>query len=194
MMLEAIRQRVMQECLRDQNVLGSSFFDQHVEVVAHYGVELAARLGADAEIVALAAYLHDISAVRDVSTLPSHAIVSAEIAREVLTEAGYPAHLAERVAQCIRTHSAPVAAGGGTAEEICVSNADAIAQVVRPVFWCYFIFGFRKMSFEDGRRWLRERVEANWANLVQPARELASEGYELSRSVLQDFEHPLTRC
>ncbi len=192
MIVEAIRNRVKEECVRDQNVLGPSFFEEHLEVVAQYGAELAIRLGADAEIVALAAYLHDISAVRDFSTLPTHAQDSAEIARHILDELGYPAERVERVAQCIRTHSSPLQTPGATPEQVCISNADAIAQIVRPAFWCFIAYGVFRMNFEDGRRWQRERRERNWAAMIRPAQKLAHEGYEVSLGFLRDVEPPLS--
>jgi uncharacterized protein len=192
MTIDGIRERVREECLREQNVLGPSFFDEHMDVVAQYGVELAIQLGADAEIVELAGLLHDISAVRDFSTLANHANASAEIAREMLNELGYPADRADQVAQCIRTHSTPIPLGGGTVEQICVSNADAIAQIVRPAFWCYFAYGIRKMNFEDGRRWLRERKESTWEAMIEPARRMSREAYEVSVGFLREVERPLS--
>ncbi len=133
MEIASIRDFVCSQCQQNENIFGSSFFDQHLAVVAEYAGILAKRLGADGEIVELAAYLHDLSAVRDASTLPDHANSSAALARRLLTEHGRPQDLVERVARSIAAHSHPVPIGGGSPEEVCVSNADAIAQIVRPL-------------------------------------------------------------
>ncbi len=77
-MTVVIRDLVLEDCRRPANIFGPSFFDQHPAVVAEYAGGLAARLGADPEAVELAAFLHDISAVRDPATLPRHAAASAE--------------------------------------------------------------------------------------------------------------------
>lgn len=92
-----IRDYVLQECRRSENVLGAAFFDQHLAVVAEYADCLAQRLGANREVVELAAWLHDISAVRDARTLADHARISAEQAGRLLAEHGYPADLIESV-------------------------------------------------------------------------------------------------
>lgn len=192
MNIRVIRERVRQECLRDQNVLGPSFLDEHLDIVAQYGAELAKQLGGDPEIVKLAAYLHDISAVRDISTLATHAAASAEIAQDMLRELACPADMVGRVVQCIRMHSTPIPVGCGTVEEVCLSNADAVAQIVRPAFWFYFAYGVRNMSFEEGRRWLRERKQSNWAAMIMPARKMATEGFATYVDFLHDFERPLS--
>ncbi len=37
-----------------------------------------------------------------------------------------------------KLHAIPVAPDKGTKEEVCVSNADAISQIIRPAYWLYF--------------------------------------------------------
>jgi uncharacterized protein len=186
MNIGAMRAYVRAECAREQNVFGSSFYEEHLAVVAEYGTRLAERLGADREIVETAAWLHDIAAVRDRAALPRHAALGAAMAGELLCPHGYTAAEAGRIAACIASHSTPLAIGEGTAEEVCVSNADAIAQIVRPVYWLYMVYGVRRLGFEEGRRWLLERVESNWRGLVEPAKELAREGYERARDLLRE--------
>lgn len=171
-------------------MLGPSFFDQHVAVVADYGVQLAKYLGAEAEVVTLAAYLHDFSAIRDFTTLPQHAAVSADMARDILVGHGYSSELIDSVVQAVETHSSPIQIGSGSLEEVCLSNADAIAQIVRPQYWCYFAFGIRRLSFDEGNKWLAERLSANWASLIEPARELAREGYGKFRSYFDGQASP----
>lgn len=162
----AMRAYVRAECAREQNVFGPSFYEEHLAVVAEYGTRLAERLGADREIVETAAWLHDIAAVRDRAALPRHAALGAAMAGELLCPHGYTAAEAGRIAACIASHSTPLAIGEGTTEEVCVSNADAIAQIVRPVYWLYMVYGVRRLGYEEGRRWLLERVEGNWRGLV----------------------------
>lgn len=177
MKIASVRQLVLEECHRPANVLGPSFFSQHLAVVAEYGMKLASRLGANLEVVELASYLHDLSAVRDISTLPQHALLSAALATDILAEGGFSLEVIEAVAQAITTHSSPIPIGHGSPEQVCLSNADAIAQIVRPQYWSYFVFGVRRLSFEEGSRWLAERVSTNWAAMIEPARELARDEY-----------------
>ncbi|HWQ53101.1 MAG TPA: HD domain-containing protein [Bryobacteraceae bacterium] len=184
--IEDIRRYVAGECRRGTNVFGPEFFDEHLAVVASYADCLAPRLGANAEVVQLAAYLHDISAVRDITTLRDHAVVSAAHARELLALRGYPLSIAENVSRAIASHVTPVPLGAGTPEEICLSNADAISQIVRPAYWLFFAFVVRKCGFEEGREWLLNRMDSNWNALIEPARELVVDRYPLARRLVGD--------
>lgn len=187
MTMIAIRERVAAECENGANALGPAFFDQHLKVVAEYAGMLAEVLGGDLEIVALAAWLHDIAAVRDIATLPEHPALSAEITRQMLQEDRYDSTQIDRVAQCIRSHSSPIPVGGGTVEEVCLSNADAMSQIVRPVYWLYFAFDVRKLDFATGRQWLRDRVEKNWAELIPAAKPFVDDAYGRTREFLASF-------
>jgi uncharacterized protein len=185
MITETVREYVFDACQSDSNAFGLAFFEEHLLVVREYSGPLAQALGADAEIVELAAYLHDIAAVQDFAALPKHPILSAETARKVLRDNGYATERIERVAQCILSHSAPVQIGKGSPEEVCLSNADAMSQIVRPVYWLYYVFRVRQFGFAEGREWLRQRVENNWAVLIPPARALIEKEYGQVRECLR---------
>ena len=179
-----VRDVVYADCARSANAFGPSFFEQHLEVVVEYAGMLARTLRADAESVELAGYLHDLSAVRDVSTLPDHANSSAALARRLLIEHGRPQDLVERVTRSIAAHSHPVPIGGGSPEEVCVSNADAMAQIARPLYWSYVVFGIRKQVFEAGRQWLLHLYEDKWNALIPLARELIGDRYLHAKQLL----------
>lgn len=183
-LIEKIRKAVREECERKGNVFGPAFFEQHLKAVAEYAGKLAERFGADKEIVELAAYLHDISAVRDVATLPEHPVRSAAIAREMLIGLDYPGARAERVAEAIASHASPIPLGSGPVEAVCLSNADAMAQIARPAYFLFFAFTVRKLGFDHGTHWLLDRVEANWKELAEPARELIKREYHQARAFL----------
>jgi uncharacterized protein len=184
MIVEAIREYAAEACGSSKNAFGPAFFEQHLSVVAEYAKRLGGVLGADLEIVELAAWLHDLSAVQDFAALPKHPAVSAEIARKLLQGKDYPAERIERVAKCIASHSAPVQVGKGPPEEVCVSNADAMSQIVKPAYWLYYVFRVRQFGFAEGRDWLRQRVESNWTALIPPAREIIESEYRLVRETL----------
>ena len=174
----------MNECNSSKNAFGPAFFGQHLSVVAEYAKRLGGALRADLEIIELAGWLHDISAVQDFAALPRHPALSAEIARKLLREKDYPAERIERVAKCIASHSAPVQTGNGLPEEVCVSNADAMSQIVKPSYWLYYVFRVRQFGYAEGRDWLRQRVESNWAALIPPARAIIEKEYDRTRELL----------
>jgi putative nucleotidyltransferase with HDIG domain len=177
MIVERAKQYVKEACQRPENSFGPSFFEEHLMVVAESAKELAVRLNADLEIVELAAYLHDISAILDPKTIPNHAELGGEWARRFLLENGYPSERAIRVARAVASHSTPVPLGGGSLEEICISNADVINRVLRPAYWFYYAFVVRKQSFQDGKAWLRAGIEKAWPALIEPAKEAVGDRY-----------------
>jgi putative nucleotidyltransferase with HDIG domain len=179
-----IREFVYRACRRNENVLGPAFFDQHLEVVASCAAALAGSLGADAEIVELAAYLHDISAICDFTTVPEHPRLSAELASRTLLERGYAAESVARVAHSIASHSDPLPIGSAPPEDVCISNADALARILRPAYWLYFAFAVRTSGFAEGRQWLRSLLEKQWLQMVEPAKRLAGEQYGIALDIL----------
>ncbi|MEN6602698.1 MAG: HD domain-containing protein [Bryobacteraceae bacterium] len=170
----AIRELVRSECLKESNGFGPAFLDEHILPVLRYSRLLAGRLGADTLVVELAAYLHDLSAIRDMSVLPSHHIESARIARQLLDDQGWPAAIRDRVCRVIETHSMPVQPGEGNPEQVCLSNADVVSHFARPAYWCFYLYGVRKFSYEEGLEWWRRRANEAWFALAPEAQALAA--------------------
>jgi uncharacterized protein len=175
MITDHIKELVKGECDKKQNELGSAFFEQHIMLVKEYACRLADILGADREIVELSSYLHDISAVIDISTLSRHSDLSAEAAEIMLKDMLYEPDRIEAIKKVIKSHSAPMKIGEGTLEEICVSNADAISQIVNPSYWLYFAFSIRKMGYEQGLAWYKQKVSMNMEGLIQQAKDMTAD-------------------
>jgi len=174
MIAESIQRAVHDECSRPGAALGLDFYNRHLVPVALYSAELAAKLGADPEVTAISAWLHDVSAVLDISTLPRHAELSADHAVQMLRERSVAPHRIELISTCIRSHSTPLPIDSHPIEAVILSNADAMAQIAEPVFWTHFAFGIRHLSFEDGRRWLASLVESKYSALIEPARAIVA--------------------
>ncbi|MEN6576115.1 MAG: HD domain-containing protein [Phycisphaerales bacterium] len=185
MIVQAMKEYVAGECNSSRNAFSPAFFDEHLSVVVGYARQLAEVLGADLEIVELAGWLHDVSAIQDFAALPKHPALSAEIARRMLLERDYPSERIERVAKCIASHSAPVQIGDGPVEDVCLSNADAMSQIVKPAYWSYYVFRVRQFGFVEGRDWLRQRVESHWAALIPQAKAIVEKQYCQVKEVLR---------
>ncbi len=175
-------------CRDPANAFTEAFFNEHICMVVDYSRKLAEVMKADAEVVELAAYLHDMAAVRDFRVLATHAQKGAEEGRSFLKERGYDARRADRVAACILRHSSPIRAGEGLPEEVCVSNADAMAQIANPPYWFFFAYRIMGMGFVAGRNWYAEKVMANWAQLTDPARRIIEARYRLTEALLSACE------
>jgi uncharacterized protein len=184
---DLVRDLVQADCLLPQNRFGAAFLPEHLAPVARFAGLLALRLGADREVVELAAWLHDLAAVRDFATLAVHPAEGARLARTLLAGMGVSSAKAEAVCRCIAAHSAPVAPGAGALEEVCLSNADVLAQLARPAYWLHYLYGVRGLSREDGLAWLRGRAEGSWAALTPLARALGEADHA---AVLRLLEAP----
>ena len=118
-MTDKIEELVKQECAT--STFGNAFFTEHLSVVADYAGRLAGPLGADTVVVTLAAWLHDLAAVRDPAAQPDHARLGAELAPEVLAPYGYDSSVIARVSRAIEAHSFPLPPGTAAPEEVCLA-------------------------------------------------------------------------
>ncbi len=177
MALKAVRERVFELCQLPENRLTGAFFEEHLCVVAQYALQLADKLHADPELVELAAYLHDISAVLDFTTLSTHAVDSSAEAGEILAGLGYPPEKIAAIQIAIGLHTVPLKAGGGSPEAVCLSNADAVSQIANPAYWLFFAFRILNLDFTEGCQWYLNRIMQNWNALIPEARALIEKKY-----------------
>lgn len=184
MINELIKNYVHEECKKPENLFGSGFYENHILLVADYCRRLSEKISADYEVVELSSYLHDIAAVQDIKNTPTHNVLSAEVAETMLSKEGYNCDKIAAVKRTIISHVTPLKLTEATAEEVCLSNADAMSQITRPVYWLYFVFSIRNLNYEDGRKWIRERVKNNWNLLIDPAKEIIEKEYLLVKELL----------
>jgi len=177
MLLDDIRKMVQNECSKQENKFGKAFYEQHILVVRDYACRLAEQIGADCEVVELASYLHDISVIQDFTTLIKHAESGSERAEAILKDHAYDCNKIEAVKHCIVTHSKPVQVGDGSPESVCLSNADAMSQIVKPNYWMYYFFSVRGMSFEQGTEWYQQRIKEHEEALIPAAKKMIAEEY-----------------
>jgi len=163
------------------------FFEKHICVMVGIADTLALALGADREVVALSAYLHDIAAVENYASVAKHHILGGERAAEILSDYGYPAQKIAAVRQCILTHSTPLTLHQGTAEEVCISNADAASQVIMPGYWLHYAFSVKQLGYRRGLDWYLKKIDAQYAGMVPEARAIVEEAC-LAERLLFDRE------
>jgi HD superfamily phosphodiesterase len=179
-----IEKYVKTACGNDDNRFTKQFFEEHILIVVKYGLQLAEYYQADREIIRLAGLLHDVSVLFANNKLEVHNVDSSAVATRLLDVYSYDAERIKRVSDCILKHLRPLREGEGTREEVCVSNADAMAQIVRPAYWLYFAFKIRGLSYQEGLSWYKKRITDNWNALVDHAKDLIREEYERIRVVI----------
>jgi len=87
---------------------------------------IAIAEGADLDIVAAAALLHDIGRLVENHMQVHHAIISANMASELLSAVGFPEHKIDAVKRAILAHSYSLKLAPRSVEECCVSDADKL--------------------------------------------------------------------
>lgn len=155
------------------------FFKYHISVVHSIAVELAKRYGADETVVELAALLHDIGLTIDQKR---HDEVGAEEAKKVLMNHGYQKDLAERVADCIRSHMCR-SKQPETVEAKILCTADALCKFKTSFF--FVKFGVRKSKPDEVVEWMKRKIEREWNKIFfVDEKEDARKEYEALKAML----------
>lgn len=173
LLADYVREYVRGEC--GYSAFGKGFYENHLLVVAQFGLRLARETGADLEIVELAAYLHDFSVVLDMKTLPDHKKKGVEIAENLLRHFNYPADKLEKVKLCILNHSSPASGESASLEEVCLANADIMSRIAKPDYWLNFYYSVLKVG--DGKSRYLDRINLEWPLLIESARDIIKEQY-----------------
>ncbi|WP_297535464.1 HD domain-containing protein [Thermococcus sp.] len=114
-----------------------SFFERegthgfsHVERVFNLCMHIGREEGADLEVLALAALLHDIARpLEDAGKVEDHAAEGARISRQFLRSLGYPEEKVEAVAHAIEAHRFSKGPEPRTLEAKILSDADKLDAI-----------------------------------------------------------------
>jgi len=183
--IEEIRRLVEEECKKDTNVFGDEIWTNHILSVVKFAKVLAEKTNADQEIVEIAALLHDLASIRGEHQYARHHVFGAEEAERILKQHNYPKEKIGKVKHCIRAHRASQSVKRTTKEADCVANADAMAHFDNITSLLYFVFVRKKMSVEEGTRWLRNKLQRSWSKMTSEAREIVKDKYEASMTLLK---------
>lgn len=179
-MIDEIRKIIVDIC-------GDNYFwKDHTESVVKHAKNLAKQLGADEEVVEVAAWLHDISRIKAMDE--GHHIYGAEEAGKVLQGLGYAADKIEAVKACILTHSSDENYPPQTLEAKIIASADAL-----PVFddFLSVVLLANKIHPDNPRAWLLDRYEKSWGKMMPEAKALVEEKYN-AVMVLLSVQEPST--
>ncbi len=179
------------ECASPANRFGPEFLPEHLLLVERFALQLADRLGADRDVVRVAALLHDTAAIRDYGCVPVHAEAGAELVEKLCAIGGplgpslrFDAARIAKVGRCCREHSSPKGTGQTIPESVCVSNADGMAQIARPFYWFHYARTLKKQSYPDAVAWYRTVVEGAWKALIEDARAIVTREHETAMALV----------
>ena len=179
-----IEQIVEQACAADTNIFGYDIWTHHILQVIQNAKQLAPRFDADPEIVDLAALLHDYASIKDKALYEDHHIHGPIEAEKLLKRFDYPEEKTEAVKDAIATHRASVIMEHRSAEGECLANADAMSHIEQVPSLLYLAYVHHGMGIDEGRLWVKEKLQRSWRKLRKDIQDLVRDTYEAALRIL----------
>ncbi len=107
---------------------GAHTYDHTIRVYA-LSLEIGKEMGADLRVLGAASLLHDIGRVREKETGISHSILSGQMGRTALQQAGYTDEEIKQIVEAIRTHRYSEGLTPTTMEGKILSDADKLDAI-----------------------------------------------------------------
>ena len=152
------------------------FWEEHVKYVYDESLLLADFYGADKEIVALGALLHDIALINRVGEKKDHHINGEIIARGILTKFNYDEKKKERVLKCIYNHRS--SNNAQSIEELCVADADILAHFDNIPMLLNIAYNKKHLNEGEAKEWLKEALEKDYNDLSVKTKEKYKDKYK----------------
>ena len=180
--LEKVRAFVKSECEKpDSNYKG--IYDDHLLKMVPLSLDLAKKLNADLEIVEISSWFHDIGAI--MYCRENHHISGAKIAKEKLSEWGYPDKKIEQVIHCILSHRSSENLIPETLEAKIVLESDnlSIFDNLSGIFCAAYVY--EGLDQVQAKKAARDKLICKW-NKIQfdGPRELIKPKYEAAMLLL----------
>ncbi len=184
-MIEEIRDLVENACKQETNVYGYGAWSHHIALVATYALKLSRQLGGDAEVIELAALLHDYASVINKDYYPEHHLHGARLAEELLLSLNYPREKITLVQQCILSHRSSQRTLRKTLEAKIIADADGLSHFDDVPSLLYLAFVKTGLGIDAGAMWVLEKLKRDWEGLELPeSRALAKKKYQAAKVML----------
>ncbi|MDP3991180.1 MAG: HD domain-containing protein [Candidatus Nealsonbacteria bacterium] len=161
--VQEIRKFVEDECRKPTSKYGFEPFPYHFVQVVEYVGQLADRLGADKEVLSIAAWLHDIGSI--IYGRENHHITGGETADKKLKELNYPLEKTELVKKCILNHRGSQDNERKSLEEKILADADAMSNFdnISGIFKAAFVY--ENKNQDEAQESVRKKLENKWSKL-----------------------------
>ncbi|MFA6097757.1 MAG: HD domain-containing protein [Candidatus Paceibacterota bacterium] len=184
MMIKEISEIVEKACKNRTNYFGYGAWTHHILPVVKYAKLMAKKLGADEEIVEIAALLHDYASVKDRKLYEEHHVHGARLAEMILKKYDYPPQRIREVKHCILSHRGSRMAKKLTSEALCVADADSMAHFDSVSSLFFLAFFSHKMDIDEANDWIAKKLERSWKKLSPAAKEIIKDKHEACKLVL----------
>jgi len=182
--ISIVKTFVEEECRKPTSKYGYEPFPFHFIPTVKYARRLAKKLGADLEIVTIAAWLHDIGSIME--SRGEHHITGAKIAGKKLEELNYPSEKIERVNNCILNHRGSVKNKCISLEEKILVDADCMSNFenIAGIFQCAYVY--ENLNREQARISVLKKMQNKWSQLnFKESRNIIRPKYEAAKILLR---------
>jgi uncharacterized protein len=184
--IEEVRKFVEEECKKPTSRYGCTPYLAHFIPMAGYARFLAEKLNADAEIVEIAAWLHDIGSI--IHGREEHHITGAEIAEKKLREWGYPEEKIAKVKHCIISHRGSKNIKRETIEAQIIADADAMDIFNDVKNRIKAATDYENKTLEEAKKSVRQKLINSFNKLSSQAKEIAKPKFEAAVLQLNQIE------
>ncbi len=200
-LLETITDPKSLELIERTREFARSFFERegthgfsHVERVLNLCINIGREEGADLEVLALAALLHDVARpLESAGKVEDHAVEGARIARRFLRGLGYPEEKVEAVVHAIESHRFSRGPEPKTLEAKILSDADKLdAMGAVGIARVFMYSGEHGRSIEDSIKHFREKIlKLKDLMYTKTGRRLAEERHRFTREFIERMEREM---
>ena len=181
--VEQVRMFVEEECKKPTSRYGYEPYIWHFVPMHRYAKKLAENLGADIEIVELAAWLHDIGSI--MKKREDHQITGAKIAEDKLKELDYPENKIKKIKLCILNHRGSVNNKKESVEEKIIADADAMSHfdAIPGLFGAAYVN--EKKNRTEAKESVKQKLIRSWNKLsFEESKKLVKPKYEAAMLLL----------
>ncbi len=189
-MIKKIGDIVREACAKETNIFGYGIWTHHITQVVENGKRLARLFNADAEVVEIAALLHDYASVKDEALYKDHHMHGPVEAEKILEQFGYPQNKIEAVKHCIEAHRASVVKERRSAEAECLANADAMSHIENIPSLFHLAFVQHRMGIDEGTKWVRDKLQRSWSKLNPQVQGMIQDKFESALRILNLSNQP----
>lgn len=183
--INEIYEEVKRRCLLPTNIYGIGAWDHHIKLVYEIAISKCDEYGANHDIVALAALLHDIASVTNKDYTEEHHIIGAQIAEELLQKYDkITKEELELIKKCILNHRGSKVMEKNSPEEVLIADADAMAHFYSIPSLLKMVYTERGMSIDDGREFVANKLERSYQKLTPKGKKLIKSRYDAAKIIL----------
>lgn len=126
----------------------------------------------------IASWLYDIAFITNYDLYENYHIYRAEIAYDLLTQLSYDKSKIPLIQACIKNYRGSICLDRNSIEELCVADADAISHFNSVPSLLYLVYAERKMNYEDGKQYVKEKLERSFNKLSAQGKEYYKYKYQ----------------